>query len=69
MKKYKTRQNETLKRDLFPQMFPQGQKGGETNENGENGQKSVEPRLDHNPEPQQPTLDEIWEWLGDPDEY
>ena len=31
--------------------------------------ESDEPQMDHPPESQQPTLDEIWEWLGNPDEY
>jgi hypothetical protein len=34
MKKYKTRQNETLKDGLFPQCFPNGKNGGETKQSG-----------------------------------
>ena len=68
MKKNNMRHYETLKRDLFPKVIPHGKNGGET---------SMEPRMVHNPEPhlehdqepKQPTLDEIWEWLGNPDEY
>lgn len=61
MTKYKMRHYETISMGLFPRMFPLGKNGGET--------KSEEPQLGHDPEPQQPTLDEIWEWLGNPDEY
>ncbi len=50
MKKNKMRHYETLKRGLFPRVFPQGKQDGETLVN------------------EQPTLDDIWEWLGDPDD-
>ena len=65
MRKYKMRHYETLKAGLFPQAFPQGKNGGET----KHGEMLDEPQMDHNPEPQQPALDKIWEWLGNPDEY
>lgn len=59
MTKYKTRHYETLKAGLFPRAFPQCKMVGK--------QKDKEPQLGHDPEPQ--TLDEIWEWHGNPDEY
>lgn len=65
MKKYKMRHYETLKRGLFPQVFPQGENGGETKQN----KMLDEPQMDRNPEPHQLTLDEIWAWIGNPDEY
>ena len=30
-------------------------------------QNQEEPQLDHGQEPQQPSIDEIWEWLGHPE--
>lgn len=68
MKKYKTEHYETLKRDLFPRMIPHPIFSGETNREIRAVENS-EPQLSHNPEPHQPTLEEIWEWLGNPDEY
>ena len=61
MKKNKMRHYETLKRGLFPQVFPTFKWMGK--------QKDEEPQMGYNPEPQHPTLDKIWEWLGNPDEY
>ena len=61
MGKYKMRHYETLKRGLFPQVFPTLKKMGK--------QKVEEPQMDRNKEPKQPTLDEIWQWFGNPDEY
>ena len=75
MKKYKMRHYETLKRDLFPRMIPHPIFSGETKQERE-AAKTNEPQMGHNPEPQrvydwesqQPTLDEIWKWLDNPDE-
>ena len=65
MKKNKMRHFETLKRDLFPQVFPQAKNSGETK-----SAKIVDsPQQGHGIEPQQPTIDEIWDWLGNPNEY
>ena len=76
MKKYKMRHYETLKRGLFPRMFPRGKNDGETNQEPRMVQNpepqmghNPEPLLEHDQEPQQPTLDEIWEWLENPDKY
>ena len=68
MKKNNMRHYETLKRDLFPQMIPHGKNGGETSIE-HRMVHNPEPHLEHDPEPKQPALDEIWEWLGNPDEY
>ena len=94
MKKIKTGANRGKNDTLFPQVFPQGKIGGETNQEGENDAKCVGmPENTNNPEwvmgispnkemlfthknvngetrgngETQPTLDEIWEWLGNPD--
>ena len=65
MKKNKIRHYETLKRDLFPQVFPQAENSGETK-----SAKTVDsPQQGHGIEPQHLTLDEIWKWLGNPDKY
>lgn len=65
MKKNKMRHYETLIDGMFPQVFPQGENGGETKT-----KKNVDsPQQGHGIEPQHPTLDEIWEWLGNPDTY
>lgn len=69
MKKIKTGANRGKNDTLFPQVFPRGKISGETSNNSENGQNIKEPHLGHGMEPQQPTLDEIWEWLGNPNEY
>ena len=61
MKKYKTGHYETLKGALFTQTFPHAKNGGETNRE--------EPLLGHDQEPQRKMLDELWEWIGNPDEY
>ena len=68
MKKYKMRHYETLNGDLFPQDFPKVKMVGKQNRKNE-VQNCDEPRMDYDPEPRQPTLDEIWEWLGNPNEY
>ena len=65
MKKNKMRHFETLKRDLFPQVFPQAENSGET----KCGKIDDKPQQGHGIEPQQPSIQEIWEWLGNPDEY
>lgn len=76
MKKYKTEHYETLKRDLFPRMIPHPIFSGETNREIRavgNSEPQLgynpEPLLEPAPEPHQPTLEEIWEWLGNADEY
>ena len=76
MKKYKMRHYETLKRGLFPRMFPQGKNDGETNQEPRMDQNpepqrvyGQEPQMEHDIKPQQPPLNETWEWLGNPDEY
>lgn len=68
MKKNKMRHYETLNGDLFPQDSPKAKMVGKQNRKNEI-QNCDEPRMDYGTEPQQPTLDEIWEWLGNPDEY
>ena len=65
MKKNKMRHYETLKGDLFPQVFPQAENSGET----KCGKIDDKPQQGHGIEPQQPSIQEIWEWLGNPDEY
>ena len=65
MKKNKMRHFETLKRDLFPQVFPQAENSGET----KCGKIDDKPQQGHGMEPQQPSIQEIWEWLGNPNEY
>lgn len=76
MGKYKMRHYETLKRGLFPQAFPRGKNVGETSIEPRMVQNlepqmvyDQEPQMDRNKEPKQPILDEIWEWLGNSDEY
>ena len=67
MRKDKTLQNSTILDGMFPQIVSHHENGGET---------SREPRMVHNQDPQvvheqephQPTIDEIWEWFGNPDE-
>ena len=66
MKKNKIQHYRTLNGDLFPQVFPHPVYPGETNQDFRMVQNS-EPLLEHDTEPKQPTLDEIWEWLGNPD--
>lgn len=68
MGKYKMRHYETLKRGLFPQAFPRGKNVGETSIEPRMVQ-NPEPLMDRNKEPKQPTLDEIWQWFGNPDKY
>ena len=65
MKKNKMRHYETLIDGMFPQVFPQGKNSWETKT-----AKIVDsPQHGHGIEPKQPTIDEIWEWLGNPDTY
>ena len=74
MKKYKTRHYETLQAGLFPRMIPHPIFSGETKRDREVAKinepqmgSNPEPLLEHDPEPQQSILDEIWEWLGNPE--
>lgn len=74
MKKNKMRHYETLERGLFPRMIPHPIFGGETNRERDVAKihepqmgSNPEPLLEHDPEPQQPTLDKVWEWLGNPE--
>ena len=74
MKKNKMRHYETLQLGMFPRMIPHPIFSGETNREIRAGQNSEpqmvqnpEPLLEHDQEPKQPTLDEIWEWLGNPE--
>ena len=76
MKKNKIRHYETLNGDLFPQVIPKGKNGGETNMEPRTVQNqepqrvyNQEPLLEHDPEHTQPSIQEIWEWFGNPDEY
>ena len=69
MKKYKMRHYETLKRGLFPQVFPRTKLVGKQKVTEPQMGHNQEPQLEHYQEPQQPALNEIWEWLGKPDEY
>ena len=64
MEKYKMRHYETLNVDMFPQEFPNTQDGGETSFD----KKIDEPLKDYDQE-SQPSVDEIWECLGDPTKY
>lgn len=65
-------QNTVKNNGMFTQMFPQRKNVGK--QNGGNGLRghSPEPRMGQDCEPNnkesvQPSLDEIWEWLGNPD--
>lgn len=58
MKKDKMGQKETILVGMFPQCFPTPEISGETKQE----QEGAKPDL-------QPMLDEVWEWLGNPDEY
>ena len=69
MKKNNMRHYETLKRDLFHQVFPRGKWMGKQKAKEPQMVYNHEPHLEHDQEPQQPTLDEIWEWLGNHDKY
>ena len=55
----KSVQNSTILDGMFPQIVSRPKSAGK--------QKSEEPQLGHGPEPHQPTLEEIWEWFGNPD--
>ena len=66
-------QQNTVKNDgMFPR-FPAGEKSvGKQWLNKKSGGNTSEPRMDQGCDPddksyKQPSLDEIWEWLGDPD--
>ena len=65
MGKYKMRQYETLNGDMFPQAFSNIQMVGKQKQIKTN----VESLKDYGPESQQPSIDEILEWLGNPDKY
>ena len=65
MGKYKMRHYETLYGDLFPQAFSNAKMAGKQKPIKTNG----EPLKDYVPTSQQPSIDEILEWLGDPDKY
>ena len=67
MRKDKTLQNSTILDGMFPQIVSHPDNGGETSQEPRMVQNQ-EPQLGHNPEPHQPTLEEIWEWFGNPDE-
>lgn len=64
MRKDKTLQNSTILDGMFPQTFPHAKNSGETN----HGKISEVPQQGQGIEPQQPTLDEIWEWFSKSDE-
>ena len=72
MKKDKSVQNRSKIDQMFPPCFPKGKMGGETNQGTENSPKTAKSAENtENPEKimglnPQPSLDEIWEWLGDP---
>lgn len=65
MEKYKMRHYETLYVDSFPQAFPEAKNMGKQKPIKTNG----EPLKDYGPESHQPSIDDILEWLGDPDKY
>ena len=76
MKKYKTGQNKPILDGLFTHMFPTHENGGETkrkirkmSSEGKNDQKLHKSHMDQNQESSQPKIDEIWQWLGNPDAY
>ena len=69
MKKNKMRHYETLLDGMFPQVFPRTKWVGKQKVTEPRMVHNPEPHLEHDQEPQQPALDEIWEWLGNPDEY
>ena len=56
----KSVQNSTILDGMFPQIVSLPKSAGK--------QKSEEPQLGYGPEPHQPTLEEICEWFGNPDE-
>ena len=60
------RHQKTLERQMFPQGFPQGKNGGETNR----GDKCVLTPFGTEPmtpeDVQRLSLDEIWEWFWNP---
>ena len=60
MRKDKSVQNSTILDGMFPQIVSRPKSAGK--------QKSEEPQLGRGPEPHQPSIDEIWEWFGNPDE-
>ena len=72
MKKYKTAQNSPKKGEMFYQSFPTSKKVGKQSENKQNQDES-ENTTSHqewgNGETKQPTIAEIWAWLGDEDQF
>ena len=70
MKKNKTRQNETFSGQCYPQTLPHwGNVGKHTVKNGAltKGPEVVETINPDVKDKNQPSLDDIWEWLGNPD--
>ena len=67
MRKDKTLQNSTILDGMFPQIVSHPENGGETSQEPRMVQNQ-EPQMVHDQEPHQPTLEEIWEWFGNPDE-
>ena len=67
MRKDKTLQNSTILDGMFPQFVSHPENGGETNQEPRMVQNQ-EPQMVYGQEPHQPTLEEIWEWFGNPDE-
>ena len=72
MNKDESVQNRSILDPMFPQCFTRGEMGGETNQGTENCPKTAKSAENtYNPEKimglnPQPSLDEIWEWLDDP---
>lgn len=65
-------QNTVKNNGMFTQMFPQQENVGKQNGGQDLWGHNPEPRMGQDCEPNnkesvQPSLDEIWEWLGDPD--
>ena len=75
MRKDKTLQNSTILDGMFPHIVSHPENGGETSQEPRmvhNQEPQMvygpEPQVVHDQEPHQPTIDEIWEWFGNPDE-
>ena len=76
MKENKTRHFEPFSRGLFTHMFPQGKNGWGNKSGAKIDAECVKkPENRENPEriktqsPNQKSLDKIWDWLWNPDEY
>ena len=67
MRKDKTLQNSTILDGMFPHIVSHPENGGETSQEPRMVQNQ-EPQMVYGQEPHQPTLEEIWEWFGNPDE-